>query len=79
MATFTEFNRIGVRTVEARGTDGNISLYTQCANHLDGTPMNNSKVDGDIYIKVGYEYFKKNDVSEAVVPDPTFTDDSFDI
>lgn len=76
MADFSEYNRIGVRTVEARGYDGNIALYTQCTTYLDGSPMTDAKVDGETYIKVGFDYFKRND---AGITDPTFTDDSFDI
>ncbi|TKB96844.1 hypothetical protein [Pedobacter cryophilus] len=75
----TEIKKISERTVEARDENGNILLYTQVYKNLGGIPVSDADVDGIVYIKFDYAFYKKNDVAEAVVPDPTFTDDTFDI
>lgn len=74
-----EFKKIGERTVEGKDQQGNIVLYTQCFTNAGNLPISDADVDNDVYIKMDYAYYKKNNIAVAVIPDPTFTDDSFDI
>ncbi|MBK0383525.1 hypothetical protein I5M32_11210 [Pedobacter sp. SD-b] len=73
-----DIKKISERTVEARDENGNIFLYTHVSTK-NGLPITNADIDGVNYIKFDYFFYKRNDIIEAVLPDPTFSDNTFDI
>lgn len=74
-----EIKKISGRTAEGVDANGNIVLYTKVLTNLSGLPMSDADVDNDTYLKIDYEYFKKNDSGTPNIfyDDATFVDNSF--
>jgi hypothetical protein len=73
------YKRIGENTLEVIDNNGNSRIYSQVIKDLNGNPMTDNLVDGDNYIKYEFSFFKKGDIIAAVIPDPTFSNNTFDI